>query len=195
MNRTCHMKHFCEREIFLRRNAYEAGKGKEFKYEVWDPYASLRHDWDSPDTTEECVLQTDSKDEAQAFITQGAQRCELRENGICKVCDMYDKRQTDMSEGKVRPFYLVVSSTSRHYGGPEEGGWWYDRTEVVEVRKAFTLEQGLFHARKLRENYPQPKYNRFSMANRGEGDTRIHLCYGEDDPRWPTESKERPRYE
>ncbi len=192
--RTCPMKHYCERAAFIRENAY-TNSAKTYKYEVWDPMANLNPDWDDPDTNEEKVFQSDDKSECEAFIRQGAQRCELRENGVCLVCNMYDKRQADLKAGKVRPFYLVVEGTSRHYGGPEEGGWWYDWHEVLEVRKAFTLEQGLFHARKLREQYPQPRYNRFSCANRGESDTRIVLCYGEDDPRWPTESTQRPRYE
>jgi len=30
-----------------------------------------------------------------------------------------------------RPFYVNVYATDRHYGGPEEGGWWYDCGEPV----------------------------------------------------------------
>lgn len=194
MNRTCKMKHFCERESFIRRNAIDP-LVKAFRYDVVDPIAHQGDDeWDDEDISE-CVLRTDSKAEAEAFITQGAQRCELRDNAECPVCDMYDRRQASLKEGRVRPFFLVVSSTSRHYGGPEEGGWWYDNTTVEEVRQAYTMEQGLRHGRELKDKYPQPKYNRFSCANRGEGDTRIQVCYGESDPRWPNENHERPRYE
>lgn len=194
--RTCPMKHYCERDAFARKNTYEPGSpAHEHKYEVWDPMANLRPDWDDPDTNEEMVFSSDDKSECEAFIRNGAQRCVLRENGVCQVCDMYDRRQRDLAAGKVRPFYIVVEGTSRHYGGPEEGGWWYDWHEVLEVRKAFTFEQGLRQARALKEEYPQPRYNRYSCANRGEADTRIVFCYGEDDPRWPTESTQRPRYE
>jgi len=28
--------------------------------------------------------------------------------------------------------YLVVDDVTRHYGGPQEGGWWYDSGEVVD---------------------------------------------------------------
>ena len=189
--RTCPLKHYCERHAFVMNNLYH---GTEKKYEVILDHTN-DPEWDDPSDVEEKVFESDFKNECEAFITQGAQRCELRVNGVCKVCDMYDARQRALKEGRVRPFYLVVEGTSRHYGGPEEGGWWYDWHEVLEVRRAFTLEEGLRQARALRESYPQPRYNRYSCANRGEPDTRIRLCYGEDDPRWPTESTHRPRYE
>lgn len=195
-NRTCHMKHYCERDSFNRGRSY--GKGHhcyQDKYEVWDTHCAEDPSWDDPDTTEQMVFSSDDKSECEAFITQGAQRCELRENGVCLVCDLYERRRKANAEGRVLPFYLVVEGTSRHYGGPEEGGWWYDWHEVLEVRKAFTLEEGLRQMRALREEYPQPRYNRYSCANRGQPDTRVVLCYGENDPRWPSESTHRPRYE
>jgi hypothetical protein len=34
-------------------------------------------------------------------------------------------------EGKPR-FYLTAYALTRHWGGPEEGGWWYDRYTYVE---------------------------------------------------------------
>ena len=30
--------------------------------------------------------------------------------------------------------YLNAYSVSRHYGGSEEGGWWYDRGRLLESR-------------------------------------------------------------
>ena len=32
------------------------------------------------------------------------------------------------------PVYVNVYSVTRHYGGPEEGGWWYNAGEPVESR-------------------------------------------------------------
>jgi len=183
------MKHFCERESFKRKREYDPEVYREYKYEVWDNRAQ----GDEEDDGGECVFKSDSEVECQEYLL----RCgtELRENGVCKVCDLYDRRQADLKDGKVRPYYLVSYSISRQYGGPEEGGWWYDWTSINEVRRAFTLEEGVRQARTLKDEYPQPRYNRFSCANRGEGDNHMVLCYGEDDPRWPTESTQRPRYE
>lgn len=36
---------------------------------------------------------------------------------------------------------------TRHYGGPEEGGWWYDRMEFVEVEFRITGRRALERAR------------------------------------------------
>lgn len=194
--RTCPIKHYCERESFDRKNAYDVGSpAHEYRYEVWDTQAHLNPNWDDTEDNEEMVFESDDKSECEAFMRQGGQRCELRENGVCRVCDLYERRQAAMKQGHVLPFYIVVEGTSRHYGGPEEGGWWYDWHEVLEVHKAYTLQEGLRHAHALKDKFPPPRYDRFSCANRGEEDIRIVLCYGEDDPRWPTETKQRPRYE
>lgn len=192
-NQTCHMKHFCERESFNRkRQLYTDGSYRESRYEVWDPCYQGGPD-EVPD--EVLVYEAESKEECEAYMATQGKALELRENGVCQVCDLYEKRQAHLREGRVDPFYLVVSGTSRHYGGPEEGGWWYNWTEILEVRRAFTFQEGLRQARELRDKYPQPKYDIYSCANDGEPNTEITLCYGEADPRWPHESTERPRYE
>jgi hypothetical protein len=114
---------------------------------------------------------------------------------ICGVCELYDARREAAEKGTVLPFYVLAVGMSRHYGGPEEGGWWYDMPEILGVKKAYTFKQGLKLARELKEEYPQPRYNRFSCANRGEPDVHLCVLYGENDPRWPGEDFERPRYE
>ena len=75
----------------------------------------------------------------------------------------------------IKPFYVVAYGISRHYGGPEEGGWWYDWHEVLEVHRVFDFQQGIRAAHKLKENHGAPKYNRFSAANRGEQDVVISV--------------------
>jgi hypothetical protein len=189
--RTCPMKHHCERSAWV--SSYR--RPMEKKYEVWDTQANLDPEWDDPDTNEHMVFTSDDKSECEAFIANGAQRCELRENGVCLVCDMYDKRKVDLAEGRVQPFYIVAYGISRHYGGPEEGGWYYNWTDVHEVRRVFTVQEGIRQMRQLSEKYPQPRFDRYSCANQGEDDNYFVLCYGEQDPRWPKQSTHRPRYE
>ena len=117
------------------------------------------------------------------------------EDGVCAVCDMYDQRKAKVEAGEQTSFLIVAYGVSRHYGGPEEGGWWYDWTAILEVRVAYTLIGGLRHARELREKYSQPKYDRYSCSNNGEADIYIRTYHSENDPRFPKESVERPRYE
>lgn len=124
-------------------------------------------------------------------------------NAMCQVGETYSgdtyklakriERKFRTREGEVRPIYIAVVGTSRHYGGPEEGGWWYDWSFVEEVRKAWDWKTAMKYVRELREDYPQPRYNRFSMANRGEGDYDFVIC---DDPSFYEcrETKERPTY-
>lgn len=65
-------------------------------------------------------------------------------------------------------------NVTRHYGGPEEGGWWYDRHEFVRVIMSTDDEEAAFaRARALnaeaRENKEQPDgkcyQGRFSVAD------------------------------
>lgn len=111
---------------------------------------------------------------------------------FCSVCDTYEQRKVAT---KKHSFLVVAFGISRAYGGPEEGGWWYDITEVIEVRRAFGFKDGFAHAKELRNKHAQPEYNRYSMANHGEPDVYIRCVYSEDDPRMPKETTERPRYE
>lgn len=109
----------------------------------------------------------------------------------CPPCHK-DLRQKAMKEGIVKPFYVVATNIERCYGGPEEGGWYYDWTTILEVRKVWDWKTGLKAMRELIEKYPQPRYNRFSVLGR-EGDYEIHMYYDVD--QFPRESTERPRYE
>jgi hypothetical protein len=37
--------------------------------------------------------------------------------------------------------YVTVYRVTRHYGGPEEGGWWYNWYEPVHTEPYRTMEQ------------------------------------------------------
>jgi hypothetical protein len=111
----------------------------------------------------------------------------------CGVCDAYEARREQTKRGIVPPIYLVSASVSRHYGGPEEGGWWYDVQVVDEVRVAYTVKAAVRHVHELREKFPTCPRGRGSVI--GGDDTYVRICYGEDDPRWPSTTTERPRYE
>lgn len=103
------------------------------------------------------------------------------------------ERKFRKREGEVLPIYLAVVSTSRHYGGPEEGGWWYNWSTVEEVRRAWDWKTALKYARELKEDCPQPKFGIGSAANRGEPEFQIVVC---SDPSFYEcmETKERPYY-
>lgn len=199
---TCLRKHYCDRRAHNERQSFPSNSPSyEYKYEVYD--------LNGEDGEVQVFACNELAELRTHLLTNGFHPSVIGDlvagknvgnhkvtvNGVCKICDLYDKRKAEQALGIVSPFYLIVEGISRHYGGPEEGGWWYDWHTILDVRKVFTFKQALKHARELREKYPQPKYNRYSSANRGEDDTVLRIVYSEDDPRWPEESNERPRYE
>lgn len=103
------------------------------------------------------------------------------------------ERKLRTNEGQVLPIYIVVTSTTREYGGPEEGGWWYNWTVIEEVRKAWDAKTALKYVRAMKEDYPQPRFGIYSAANNGEAEHRFIVC---SDPSFfeDLESTERPYY-
>lgn len=64
--------------------------------------------------------------------------------------------------------WVQICETHRVYGGPQEGGWWYDRTYVTWAKKVKKR-----HAKKLLKQIKGQiipnRYDRFSVL--GGGDT------------------------
>lgn len=95
-------------------------------------------------------------------------------------------------------FMVAIYEISRHYGGPEEGGWWYDSGDLVRLvcvsknehdayRKAGRM-QHLWHLfNDKRKNYR----NRYSMAYSG-GDYQFMVYAGLPPMHFP---EVRPHYE
>ena len=84
--------------------------------------------------------------------------------------------------------YVNVYAVSRSYGGPEEGGWWYDTGTVVTSVPVIDRETAEEIADTLRTEYPDTGR---SSSVLGGADYRVRV---EDTPAasYPTE---RPRYE
>jgi len=90
--------------------------------------------------------------------------------------------------------HVSLYRTTRHCGGPEEGGWWYDRRHYTgRTCKVDVLEAREF-CEDMQESYKpqQPKYNRFSVLGyAGDLYWMVEETPGEnDDSRSP-----KPRYE
>jgi hypothetical protein len=59
-----------------------------------------------------------------------------------------------LQERRHRIVYITGGDFARAYGGPEEGGWWYDRFDpeiefVLTVRDENTLRQAISHVEAL----------------------------------------------
>lgn len=94
-----------------------------------------------------------------------------------------------------REYYINTYAVTRHYGGAEEGGWWFDRGEPLFSDGPCNDEclahkiAGLY--RDLSEKAGDTTRERYSMAPRTAYDTYIVV---EDHPAKPF-PEEYPHYE
>ena len=100
------------------------------------------------------------------------------------------QRAKETQGGRCVPFFVVAEGTSRRYGGPQEGGWWYDDTEALDVFQSWTWRQALAIARKLREDWPTCPRGRGSVLGGTDVVIRLHR-YADTIPTWAG----RPSYE
>ena len=114
--------------------------------------------------------------------------------GSCIACERRNaraRRRARIDAGHCDPIYIAALETTRHYGGPEEGGWYYDWTDVVEVRRAYDWRAALRAIRELRDEHPTCPRGRGSVL--GGADVCIALAPdSETVERW--QSDERPTY-
>jgi hypothetical protein len=99
-----------------------------------------------------------------------------------------------LSDGGIAHF-VAVYAVDRAYGGPEEGGWWYDTGQRIHLEVVTTEERAIRRREELRELYPVTG-NRGSVLGSGyypDGDYEVVTSYGI----VPVESfpETRPRYE
>lgn len=66
-------------------------------------------------------------------------------------------------------YYVNVYRVERVYGGPEEGGWWYDMREILRSTPCVSEEEAeaLAEIVRLSGEYPETRH-RFSVCPRGE---------------------------
>lgn len=80
--------------------------------------------------------------------------------------------------------FIIVKETHRIYGGAEEGGWWYDQSWITETVRMNPQDCPKYPfwklilntVRRLKKEYPQPRFNRFSAAGNKDFDISLHYC-------------------
>lgn len=79
----------------------------------------------------------------------------IPDDGIADGGEPYTNEEMDLREEG--PFFVSTYEVARAFGGPEEGGWWYDAFTYIDTRegkKAFnTREEAEQVATKLNEQY------------------------------------------
>lgn len=103
------------------------------------------------------------------------------------------ERRVRLARGLVDPLYVVAARVFRRYGGPEEGGWWYDWRDVEEVRRAWDWRSMLRAVRELKDAHPTDPRGRGSVLGDG-GDTQLFIVLDASQIE-ALQDTERPRYE
>jgi hypothetical protein len=100
---------------------------------------------------------------------------------VCEVFKAHREREPEEA------LYLVCEDYGRSYGGPEEGGWWYDTSQTVGVLRVDTEKELADSFLVLWERYGQYRSRYDSLSGR-----RIIIS-----STWPEEfsPRTRPHYE
>ena len=105
----------------------------------------------------------------------------------CEECNGDRFKEIPIGEDEI--VYVNIYSVTREYGGPEEGGWWYNRLSCIESIPVKNKNSELMEEESEKE-YEKLKYgNIYSVL--GGRDIEVII---EEKPK-QSETKERPHYE
>lgn len=85
-------------------------------------------------------------------------------------------------------YFVHVYDVGQEYGGPEEGGWWYEAGEAIEIQTCLTREVAESVRDQLRNKFPRTG-KRYSVLRGEDYDVVIHkgrivLEFPENTPRY-----------
>jgi len=100
-----------------------------------------------------------------------------KENRLESIYEKFRGTQTS------NPVYVSLYEVSRAYGGPEEGGWWYDVWDLENSKKFFDREEAERFAQALNED----------IRNKGLNEEDLGSSRGMDT--YPDPSEGDPMYE
>lgn len=108
--------------------------------------------------------------------------------------NVYDEEEITEAESH-QPFVVAVYLVDRAYGGPEEGGWWYDCGERVRIMGVFKNEARARDKcrrinRLLHATLNDGRRDINSVLSEGMYSAKIHR--GDSPKYWPAQ---RPHYE
>lgn len=112
---------------------------------------------------------------------------EIEDTIDCEVCDGNGDILTPANEEQI--VFVNVYSITRHYGGPEEGGWYYNWNECIESIPVQNKFSDLMKEEAIKRYESRKHGNIYSVLGGTDIDVRI-----EENPK-ESETKERPHYE
>lgn len=90
----------------------------------------------------------------------------------------------------MNPLWVNVYKVTRNYGGPEEGGWWYNEGEPVHTESCESMEEAEAMEKKLAKLYADQKHGNIYSVHGGV-DIQVLVEDHEGKP-WP---EVQPHYE
>lgn len=105
----------------------------------------------------------------------------------CDKCDDSGWIEETVDENQI--VFVNIYEITREYGGPEEGGWWYNNFECVESVPVKNKNSELMKEEMEKEHASRKHGNIYSVL----GGTDVNVII-EEKPK-QSETKERPRYE
>lgn len=97
--------------------------------------------------------------------------------------------QNTIEDALQRPVYLNVYDVTRHFGGQEEGGWWYNAGELIETIETTEEKCDETRAQLLEKHKDRNVGDIYSALGGVLLEVQVDDAPGED---WPTQ---RPHYE
>lgn len=87
------------------------------------------------------------------------ENCNRAEHGINVIPDLnfegYENPVECYCRCHWREWHVNVYELDRHYGGPEEGGWWYDSGEPILSAPFSNEKEAAAYQESLYEKYPR----------------------------------------
>jgi hypothetical protein len=106
--------------------------------------------------------------------------------GNWRGCEECNRGYIEAPESQI--VYVNVYSVTRHYGGPEEGGWYYNWMECIETYPVKNINSQLIKE-ELEDEHNRKKFgNIYSVL--GGRDIEVYI---EEAPK-ASETRERPYY-
>lgn len=114
-------------------------------------------------------------DDCTKFTADEMRKFNLPDGGV------WEEDGLDVSIGlhEADPFYIAVYRVDRAYGGPEEGGWYYDCGELIKVVIASSQEEAEEIRDKLCEEYRETG-TRYSVLPGDDYDVGIQTTFPAD---------------
>jgi hypothetical protein len=121
--------------------------------------------------------------ESKRYDEEGYSK-ELPENFICSQCN----NEGWLNVGPEEMVYVNVYKVTRHYGGPEEGGWWYNWYDCIEVFPTKNKNAEVIEEELESENAHMKYGDIYSVLGGQDIQVRIEATPAE------SQTKERPYY-